>query len=183
MPTGPRPAWSFDSPPRVRGAHYYSLRWINERRLTPACAGSTLPAPRPRALLPTHPRVCGEHAHRKLTITCKRDSPPRVRGAPDEPILRVAEIRLTPACAGSTRHPPTAPHDQPTHPRVCGEHCCSRTCNATRSDSPPRVRGALWGDEPAAWSRRLTPACAGSTRFVVGDCETHPTHPRVCGEH
>ena len=111
-----------DSPPRVRGALAAARRRRYERRLTPACAGSTLNQRRRLSPSTTHPRVCGEHTLNTNRQFIPVDSPPRVRGARGFGASVLSQGRLTPACAGST--PPERPRraSQATHPRVCGEH-------------------------------------------------------------
>ena len=93
---------SAGSPPRVRGALPGAQLQAVPDRITPACTGSTSGQPGPGPLLPDHPRVYGEHAARPSTPTGTTGSPPRVRGAPDGQERRVAVVRITPACTGST---------------------------------------------------------------------------------
>ncbi len=52
---------SSGSSPRVRGARYAPIRWIEPQGIIPACAGSTHRAHRGRSHQRDHPRVCGEH--------------------------------------------------------------------------------------------------------------------------
>ena len=132
-----------DSPPRVRGAPRSGRINALQRRLTPACAGSTVRGRRASTMRTTHPRVCGEHLCGSPDTQATADSPPRVRGAPVGIGRFRSVIRLTPACAGSTqersvemrRRPDSPPRvrgapllaarasaSRATHPRVCGEH-------------------------------------------------------------
>ena len=172
-----------DLPPRVRGAHRNSRAVIDERRLTPACVGSTcsrLAAPmRP----PTYPRVCGEHHSRPAACNDSSDLPPRVRGALQEMRLNAHSLRLTPACAGSTRLQAHWFGCETTYPRVCGEHSSGASSAAATVDLPPRVRGARQRDQQRRDPHRLTPACAGSTPVDLELDVQVPTYPRVCGEH
>ena len=112
----------YDSPPRVRGARNEYPQAKSSGRLTPACAGSTQWDGSESSSPPTHPRVCGEHAGRRLVVDRKADSPPRVRGARRGSVLYGTTFRLTPACAGSTTSTAVKRDRDPTHPRVCGEH-------------------------------------------------------------
>ena len=181
---GSSPPWRYsDSPPRVRGARFLAVADPHHVRLTPACAGST-PSCRGCILRPsTHPRVCGEHSRGKLRSHCPIDSPPRVRGARWRRRIRRSVLRLTPACAGSTRAAQLRLALGSTHPRVCGEHNGSSWTGRLMYDSPPRVRGARQAVSLEARVRRLTPACAGSTHCRPGHEDASTTHPRVCGEH
>ena len=89
------------SPPRVRGKEGNLKMKTTEQRITPACAGKSLPA-----LLPYLNRL---------------GSPPRVRGKVDWCKARTVCAGITPACAGKSglrRGELCALRD---HPRVCGE--------------------------------------------------------------
>ena len=172
-----------DLPPRVRGARNKIDIEAHPVRLTPACAGST-PVRRRRAMAqPTYPRVCGEHAVIVPVVGYGFDLPPRVRGALLHPCDRAAQLRLTPACAGSTIHSTGAVASVTTYPRVCGEHANGRCTMARYGDLPPRVRGARSTGASRWCTGRLTPACAGSTRRGLHCHVRLPTYPRVCGEH
>ena len=50
------------SSPHARGAPVNVMRWIGERRIIPACAGSTGPARGRQDAQEDHPRMRGEHA-------------------------------------------------------------------------------------------------------------------------
>ena len=130
------------SPPRVRGARRPRLRRARRLRITPACTGSTPCRQHLRRRWPDHPRVYGEH---RLVMTMRPStsgSPPRVRGARDNPQLRTAPDRITPACTGSTGDGPRAHAGRADHPRVYGEHTAAIPPAALAAGSPPRVRGA-----------------------------------------
>ena len=68
------------SPPRVRG----KLAWMQSgqvfRRITPACAGKTVPFVKQRKCKEDHPRVCGENLVSEPILNLTQGSPPRVRG-------------------------------------------------------------------------------------------------------
>ena len=68
------------SPPRVRGEVIGVKSPISIFRITPACAGRSMPANNAYAPKSDHPRVCGE----KISASCwskpAYGSPPRVRG-------------------------------------------------------------------------------------------------------
>ena len=65
-------SWSFSlgSPPRVRGTDPYLPSSIHRSRITPACAGNSIPIYRVILLITDHPRVCGE----KCFINAQRSS-------------------------------------------------------------------------------------------------------------
>ena len=152
-------------------------------RLTPACAGSTRRRAAPCSPSPTYPRVCGEHSQQAWNVWAMIDLPPRVRGALPGDSLDADLDRLTPACAGNTIAALLVVLIVATYPRVCGEHSICRATDPVDNDLPPRVRGALLSLQRARFPRRLTPACAGSTRCRRGSPGRSSTYPRVCGEH
>ena len=88
------------SPPRVRGK--VVLPYFENRRLriTPACAGKSLPLSWLYYCARDHPRVCGEKPISTLAPLPVLGSPPRVRGKDSLTITFMGSIRITPACAG-----------------------------------------------------------------------------------
>ena len=68
------------SPPRVRGKDTVSFIMINEKRITPACAGKSRNYAHIRSQGKDHPRVCGEKSEKLLESYRLSESPPRVRG-------------------------------------------------------------------------------------------------------
>ena len=154
---------SSDLPPRVRGALMLSTMARCLSRLTPACAGSTVPRNPVKTHASTYPRVCGEHRPDHDSGSQLSDLPPRVRGARLRHGDHPSGARLTPACAGSTQLGRASARAPSTYPRVCGEHAARARRNLAICDLPPRVRGARHGDIDSRLIFRLTPACAGST--------------------
>ena len=71
------------SPPRVRGKQSQPRSATSVIRITPACAGKTLPSISVLVKLQDHPRVCGENTLASLTFLPYLGSPPRVRGKLD----------------------------------------------------------------------------------------------------
>ena len=171
------------SPPRVRGKPCHSTTPSPHTRITPACAGKTLPPHGSEQRFWDHPRVCGENSHRSLENLDQRGSPPRVRGKRCRSSRKLRLSRITPACAGKTGAEPLLPARARDHPRVCGENKHSKKPEKFVQGSPPRVRGK----RPArAWSTSaagITPACAGKTQRVFTVASGEGDHPRVCGEN
>ena len=89
------------SPPRARGAEGEGPRHDVRPGITPVCAGSSLPAGRPRRPARDHPRVRGEQTTRPGQFLPRAGSPPRARGAGAEAHRDPAGLGITPACAGS----------------------------------------------------------------------------------
>ena len=129
-----------------------------------------------------HPRVCGEQSDATPAARCRIGSPPRVRGAECEYLCRVAYIRITPACAGSSAATARLAVAGRDHPRVCGKQPAPRPLIGPTPGSPPRVRGAVYFSCFAYTRYRITPACAGSRAIAGAYKAVNADHPRVCGE-
>ena len=117
-----------------------------------------------------------------MRIAAEVGSPPRVRGTVLRPDPLLGLQRITPACAGNSRHSPPSTSLITDHPRVCGEQMLRVLPGPPSSGSPPRVRGTvdLWGNGAAVY--RITPACAGNSLRATRYWQKFWDHPRVCGE-
>ena len=169
------------SPPRVRGTAYERVGLLLLGRITPACAGNSMPRwvshpwrgspPRVRGtavgLLQRHegggdhPRVCGEQNTETGLAGWIWGSPPRVRGTDVRYARDSALDGITPACAGNRFRPVPPGGLLWDHPRVCGEQHLQPRGPAPGRGSPPRVRG--------------TATISTALRKLRGS-------PRVCGE-
>ena len=151
------------SSPHARGAP--DCRDACEQRagIIPACAGSTCTSASPRASCGDHPRMRGEHLSIQAPRTFTKGSSPHARGALHEAPRDEAGGGIIPACAGSTRCTRRSASHHGDHPRMRGEHRCSRASRACRRGSSPHARGARPGT-----SRSWCPA---------------RDHPRMRGEH
>jgi len=151
------------SPPPARGALSIHPDNVSQRRITPACAGSTgLRLTQPFDV-PDHPRLRGEHCDGAGVAQGWCGSPPPARGALRPHELGGVVHRITPACAGSTL--------------VAG------VAVSAHPGSPPPARGARCGVECSPPPRRITPACAGSTPSRTTAGNGGADHPRLRGEH
>src|SRR5690606_32076383 len=111
------------SHPRIRGEHQYRnhVPWLKTGSsphtrgarllygagranvgIIPACAGSTWPGRSRHTPALDHPRVRGERSVRAEAMGSTVGSPPRARGAHDALADAVVQMRIIPACAGST---------------------------------------------------------------------------------
>ena len=151
-------------------------------RITPACAGKSCISSRRQQPRRDHPRVCGEKMQAVLDMSAREGSPPRVRGKGNKSSFLYLQLRITPACAGKSKHLPCICCLREDHPRVCGEKGFIFSGKGPQTGSPPRVRGKVGHAHVSVTADRITPACAGK-RFVIAFF-AHPTqdHPRVCGE-
>ena len=91
------------SPPRVREVLELHKEWLNINRITPACAGSTLYSNRLTLNVRDHPRVCGKYYIILVLVAMEQGSPPRVREVHFIRQRAKRTVRITPACAGSTK--------------------------------------------------------------------------------
>ena len=92
------------SPPRVRGKRFPRATNHANLRITPACAGKTLPAVFFISRREDHPRVCGENERVCDMAEGIVGSPPRVRGKRIPALEGHILPGITPACAGKTRN-------------------------------------------------------------------------------
>ena len=167
----------------MRGKQNFFQFQLYLHRITPACAGKTVPFVKQRKCKEDHPRVCGENDGGWRASDYEEGSPPRVRGKPLAETVETKCSRITPACAGKTFRGQSRWIRQGDHPRVCGENIAILLSPTTQTGSPPRVRGKLRLIHDELPSDRITPACAGKTFEEVGACAGKKDHPRVCGEN
>jgi len=171
------------SPPPARGAHLGEGDGKGDGRITPACAGSTpLTVYRSRGA-PDHPRLRGEHQLGVVGHGVGSGSPPPARGAPAAPEGGALPVRITPACAGSTRRRLRTVPARTDHPRLRGEHQRAGRAIGKPRGSPPPARGALRRRAGGLVDSRITPACAGSTGGKYVNPWPGSDHPRLRGEH
>ena len=110
------------SPPRVREPLRLQFVQILNFGITPACAGTTAHTSSIRTTARDHPRVCGNHCNRVSAYAFTSGSPPRVREPLYSSPSASRSLRITPACAGTTRQPDLLYRLDEDHPRVCGNH-------------------------------------------------------------
>ena len=65
---------------------------------------------------------------------------------------------------------------------MCGEKYTIFYLLKSGLGSPPRVRGKVQGDTSLTAQMRITPACAGKSRYNLNQPVVSGDHPRVCGE-
>ena len=110
-------------------------------------------------------------------------SPPRVREPQRVVVERDMQLRITPACAGTTFLCKDCIQFMEDHPRVCGNHLLISSQACGTPGSPPRVREPQNEAYAVQQAIRITPACAGTTVLVKGHSRRFRDHPRVCGNH
>ena len=149
--------------------------------ITPACAGTTAYSWPLKVTLWDHPRVCGYYLSPQKSPSMPLGSPPRVRVLLTSQYLYRLATRITPACAGTTVPCQAIAPQREDHPRVCGYYLLPYFSDLGPQGSPPRVRVLLYRIIDTDLSERITPACAGTTKKVLGVQEVARDHPRVCG--
>ena len=158
-----RMTWSDGSSPHARGALWSRFQTDMEKRLIPACAGSTQSGGFAQQDDGAHPRMRGEHPDRHAGLDFAGGSSPHARGAPLRvPCPHIAR-GLIPACAGSTYS------------------SIERIVDAWGSS--PHARGAHQVPGHGLVRDGLIPACAGSTRRPQRRSRVRWAHPRMRGEH
>jgi len=183
LSTGGQVGQATGSPPPARGAPGAALSDLEQVRITPACAGSTVARSIFRRNVPDHPRLRGEHETTGLNIYAPDGSPPPARGARSWAGRGWPPRRITPACAGSTYRIPPSVSAASDHPRLRGEHPGHLRHRRPSTGSPPPARGARGRARPVGIRRRITPACAGSTPSPDQPAGWGSDHPRLRGEH
>ena len=97
-------------------------------------------------------------------------SSPHARGPPDSGRFLCKNIRIIPACAGSTPAKPGAIYRNQDHPRMRGVHLYYYEVIAWKPGSSPHARGPHMAKLEKITQRRIIPACAGSTYFCGKNC-------------
>ena len=134
-------------------------------------------------LIQDHPRRCGENKEAQAIKVLCTGSPPQVRGKLCQCSLRRPRSRITPAGAGKTV--PVFGHraHNRDHPRRCGENVDALTDCASKTGSPPQVRGKPRSISGNRHTDRITPAGAGKTPRIALIGQLKKDHPRRCGEN
>ena len=125
----------------------------------------------------------GEYIVRQHPASDGLGSPPLARGVLKRFLKFSSPDRITPACAGSTYIPAAGLCRYRDHPRLRGEYLLSAPRTTSMIGSPPLARGVrfvrLWDSN----GQGITPACAGSTVFVIAVNIDSEDHPRLRGEY
>ncbi len=130
-------------PPLARGAPLTLRALLLPPRPTPACAGSTPSASRPRRPPQAYPRLRGEHRKGRFSVFGGVGLPPLARGALEHHARHQQHHRPTPACAGSTSRARARARGRKAYPRLRGEHRRCHHLRESASGLPPLARGAL----------------------------------------
>lgn len=126
--------------------------------------------------------MCGKNTLKLLDGKICPGSPPRVRKKLANVIKSAGTSRITLTCAGKTNPFFRGTSLIQNHSRVCGKKLTDGISGLTGSGSPPHVQEKHFEDAVKICIRRITPACAGKTVFLVQMMKHHQDHPRVCGK-
>ena len=110
-------------------------------RFIPAYVGNTRGDPQAARPTPVHPRVCGEHSDKLITMMEANGSSPRMWGTPPLSDTGREHDRFIPAYVGNTLAASSCIVSLAVHPRVCGEHSTRARSEFSSSGSSPR----MWG--------------------------------------
>ena len=116
----------------------------------------------------------GQNAPRGITPACAGNSlqnkPPACAGG------------ITPACAGNRHTEDKAYHGIGDHPRLRGEQRVDMPSVFSSWGSPPLARGTGYYHCLRHTQARITPACAGNSRYNHAVAASRRDHPRLRGE-
>ena len=128
------------------------------------------------------PAYAGKSATSRPAAISRLGSPPRMRGKGLVCLERDIRVGITPACAGKRPMHSISCLSCRDHPRVCGEKAFVRSCCASRTGSPPRMRGKVARFVRLTFLQWITPAYAGKRSNDCNSTSKRKDHPRVCGE-
>ena len=172
------------SPPLARGKGSQPAGSVDDDRITPACAGKSVPWHRRGQFYQDHPRLRGETwelAHSRMSTA---GSPPLARGKSihliiqrvslwDHPRLRGEKDRLVSSDQALEGSPPLARGKveivnrsgafRRDHPRLRGEKPSGWCCTTRTRGSPPLARGKAFSSWIPSRCQGITPACAGKS--------------------
>ena len=170
------------SPPLARGPVGDGQPSGARFRITPARAGTGTHRRGTCNARPDHPRSRGDRKVKAIGAAAVAGSPPLARGPAPLGCLAPAEVRITPARAGTGAWSPPPSWTPTDHPRSRGDRVLAVEEPAQRAGSPPLARGPerLSG---AAWTLgRITPARAGTGTRRPPAPWPEADHPRSRGD-
>ena len=110
-----------------------------------------------------HPRLCGEKHDRRKCFLWHGGSPPPMRGKGRNPHRSALPAGITPAYAGKRFFLPPLHHLHRDHPRLCGEKVDITSFGASKTGSPPPMRGKVDSFRATIVFLGITPAYAGKS--------------------
>ena len=114
------------SSPHARGTLVSHHRENGADGIIPACAGNTPCSAVSRFGVRDHPRMRGEHLDFRSSMPFLMGSSPHARGTLYMQHVDIVSIGIIPACAGNTLPDECRRFADGDHPRMRGEHSCTR---------------------------------------------------------
>ena len=151
------------SSPLTRGAPPAAPRSAQGPGIIPAYAGSTILSSAVPVALQDHPRLRGEHHSMTIGNRPSMGSSPLTRGAPQAGRGERLPAGIIPAYAGSTPMRVLRMRYPRDHPRLRGEHSCTKRIESGCWGSSPLTRGAPERRGCRPEPHGIIPAYAGST--------------------
>ena len=152
-----------------------------ERRIIPARAGFTSPAPSTRPTPTDHPRSRGVYNVNNGPLRALEGSSPLARGLPAHLRLGAQGDGIIPARAGFTRRRASSKAPRPDHPRSRGVYRGVKKKVLNPGGSSPLARGLPPPPGGAARPHRIIPARAGFTARRSSPARARWDHPRSRG--
>ncbi len=125
----------------------------------------------------------GDHFKFSIALMMLNGSPPLARGPQGFGAWGKLFDRITPACAGTTAGWSSRQVTKWDHPRLRGDHHVEDKRALCQQGSPPLARGPLSYVYVEGKTHRITPACAGTTKWVSDEFDGSKDHPRLRGDH
>ena len=110
-------------------------------------------------------------------------SSPHARGPLRGAFIFLSFHRIIPACAGSTALEVDSSEQAGDHPRMRGVHFNVPPITTLSLGSSPHARGPRSNKPFMRWTKRIIPACAGSTQIHARKHPFQKDHPRMRGVH
>ena len=129
-----------------------------------------------------HPRIRGDDYISVFATKLHIGSPPHTRGRSYAVGFLTLFYRFTPAYAGTIRFTPPPPCYSAVHPRIRGDDREVRIRLLASSGSPPHTRGRFFLVLHRTFSRRFTPAYAGTIAAPTNIVFHDQVHLRIRGD-
>ena len=107
--------------------------------------------------------MCGDYVSSSSIAEKALGSLLHVRGLPNALVSIFNNMRITPACAGTTKHGGRNRKRVQDHPCMCGDYFPKKEVSEVSIGSPPPVRGLPHSAGSFLNLVRITPARAGTT--------------------
>ena len=166
----------------MRGKGQFPQFYFSQIGITPAYAGKRSQQDPHGSGWRDHPRLCGEKIDFRSNANNDGGSPPPMRGKAFLVRHSLLHMRITPAYAGKRSQYKNMKQMCKDHPRLCGEKVDITSFGASRTGSPPPMRGKVSRGCTFLGFFGITPAYAGKRPLRQACLLRSRDHPRLCGE-